>query len=54
MRAARAAGIEFRVHEYEHDPAHPSYGLEAAERTGVDAARIFKTLVATSTGSCAS
>ena len=46
MRAVRAAGIEFRLHEYEHDPSHPSYALEAAERTGVEPARIFKTLVA--------
>ncbi len=46
MRAARASGIQFRLHEYDHDPAHPSYALEAAERTGVEPARIFKTLVA--------
>jgi Cys-tRNA(Pro)/Cys-tRNA(Cys) deacylase len=46
VRAARAAQIDFRLHEYEHDPSHPSYALEAAERTGVEPARIFKTLVA--------
>jgi Cys-tRNA(Pro)/Cys-tRNA(Cys) deacylase len=43
--AARRAGIEFALHEYEHDPQAKSYGLEAAERLGVDAARVFKTLV---------
>jgi Cys-tRNA(Pro)/Cys-tRNA(Cys) deacylase len=43
--AARRAGIEFALHEYEHDPQAESYGLEAAERLGVDAARVFKTLV---------
>ena len=43
--AARQAGIEFALHEYEHDPQAESYGLEAAERLGIDAARVFKTLV---------
>ena len=44
-RAARRAGIEFRLHEYAHDPRHEAYGLEAAERLGQDPARVFKTLV---------
>ena len=44
--AARKAGIEHRVHEYEHDPDAPSYGLEAAEALGQDPQRVFKTLVA--------
>src|SRR3954465_3569840 len=44
--AARRAGIDFTVHEYEHDPAASSYGMEAAEAIGVDPARVFKTLVA--------
>lgn len=43
--AVERARIAFTVHEYEHDPKAPSYGLEAAERLGVDAARVFKTLV---------
>jgi Cys-tRNA(Pro)/Cys-tRNA(Cys) deacylase len=43
--AAQRAGIPFTLHEYEHDPASSSYGLEAAEKTGVDPARVFKTLV---------
>ncbi|MFH8465709.1 Cys-tRNA(Pro) deacylase [Streptomyces sp. NPDC017991] len=41
-----AAGVEFTVHAYEHDPAHPSYGEEAAEAMGVSPDRVFKTLVA--------
>jgi Cys-tRNA(Pro)/Cys-tRNA(Cys) deacylase len=49
-RAARAAGIAFRVHEYAHDPAHPAYGIEAAERLGQEPARVFKTLVASADG----
>jgi len=44
--AARKAGIEHRVHEYEHDPDAASYGLEAAEALGQDPERVFKTLVA--------
>lgn len=34
------------VHEYQHDASHPSYGLEAAEKMGVPAEQVFKTLVA--------
>lgn len=44
--AAEKAGVAFSVHEYEHDPKAPSYGLEAADELGVDPARVFKTLVA--------
>ena len=44
--AAERAGIVYSVHEYSHDPKASSYGLEAADKLGVDAARVFKTLVA--------
>lgn len=44
-RAARRAGVDFRLHEYTHDPGADSYALEAAEALGLDAARVFKTLV---------
>jgi Cys-tRNA(Pro)/Cys-tRNA(Cys) deacylase len=44
--AAEKAGVAFSVHEYAHDPKAPSYGLEAADKLGVDPARVFKTLVA--------
>ncbi|MEU1331829.1 Cys-tRNA(Pro) deacylase [Streptomyces sp. NPDC005865] len=44
--ALTAAGASFTVHSYEHDPAHPSYGEEAAEAMGVSPDRVFKTLVA--------
>jgi len=47
---ATRSGVTFRLHEYEHDPRAPSYGLEAAERLGVDPARVLKTLVATVDG----
>ena len=44
--AAVLAGVSFTVHEYRHDPQSASYGLEAAEALGVEAMRVFKTLVA--------
>ena len=39
-------GISFEIREYDHDPAAPSFGLEAAEKLGLPADQIFKTLVA--------
>ena len=44
--ALAAAGIPFATHPYEHDPAAPSFGLEAAEALGVEPDRVFKTLLA--------
>jgi Cys-tRNA(Pro)/Cys-tRNA(Cys) deacylase len=44
--AAARAGVAFRLHAYEHDPAAASYGEEAARALGTDPARVFKTLVA--------
>ncbi|MFI5682623.1 Cys-tRNA(Pro) deacylase [Streptomyces sp. NPDC051636] len=44
--ALTAAGVDYKVHAYEHDPSHPSYGEEAAEAMGVSPERVFKTLVA--------
>ena len=46
IAAAARAGVAFAVHEYGHDPRAESYGLEAVEKLGLDAARVFKTLVA--------
>ena len=46
IAAATRAGVAFSVHEYAHDPRAASYGLEAAEKLGLDPARVFKTLVA--------
>lgn len=42
----KSAGIKFTEHEYAHDPKSTSFGLEAAEKLGVDPNRVFKTLVA--------
>jgi Cys-tRNA(Pro)/Cys-tRNA(Cys) deacylase len=48
-QAAVAAKVAFTLHEYEHDPSVASYGLEAADRLGVVAARVGKTLIASVT-----
>ena len=46
INAAKKAKISIVVREYAHDPACASYGLEAAEKLGVDPERVFKTLIA--------
>lgn len=53
LLAVRRAGVEHRVHAYQHDPAHPSYGEEAAVALAADPARVLKTLVATVDGALA-
>lgn len=45
INSAKHAGIAFHVHDYAHDAAAESYGLEAAEKLGVPPAQVFKTLV---------
>lgn len=40
--------IAHQVHSYAHDPRNPSYGMEAAEKLGLQAGRVFKTLLAAS------
>lgn len=47
------AGVSYALHPYDHDPRADSYGLEAAEELGVDAARVFKTLLASLQGELA-
>lgn len=48
--ALTQAGVTFTVHAYDHHPGAASYGLEAVEALGLDAARVFKTLVASVDG----
>ncbi|WP_298451294.1 Cys-tRNA(Pro) deacylase [uncultured Marinobacter sp.] len=45
IEAASKAGVFHTIHEYVHDPSSAGYGTEAADKLGVDPARIFKTLV---------
>ena len=40
------AGIRFTGHHYEHDATATSFGLEAAEKLGLDPEQVFKTLLA--------
>lgn len=37
--------VKHTLHAYEHDPAVDAYGVEAAEKLGVPAGQVFKTLV---------
>lgn len=45
INVAKRAKVSHKVHEYTHDSASESYGLEAAEKLGVSVSRVFKTLV---------
>ena len=50
IRAAKAAGVTIKVHEYRHQPGNAQYGMEAAEALGLDPARVFKTLLVSLNG----
>lgn len=50
INAAKQAQIDFRTYEYAHDPSCDSYGEEAAAKIGIDAIRVFKTLVVSPDG----
>lgn len=45
IKFAQTQKLTYTLHQYEHDPAHASFGLEAAEKLAIDPARIFKTLL---------
>lgn len=45
IKLLEKSGKPFTVHEYEHDPAAPAYGLEAAEKLGYPPEQVFKTLL---------
>lgn len=45
INTAKKAKVAYSIHEYSHDPSNSSYGLEAAEKMGVEPDRVFKTLV---------
>jgi Cys-tRNA(Pro)/Cys-tRNA(Cys) deacylase len=51
IEAARRAGIEYSVHEYAHDARASlheggrGYALEAVDALGIDAGRVYKTIV---------
>ena len=37
--------IAHTLHAYHHDPNHGAYGMEAAEKLGIDPVKVFKTLI---------
>ncbi|EDP99591.1 Cys-tRNA(Pro) deacylase [Shewanella benthica] len=45
INALKKANIDFTIHEYHHEPGCDSYGLEAAEKLGLQLEQVFKTLV---------
>ena len=45
IQLAKKSRIFYSVYEYQHDPGHASYGLEAAQKMNVDEKRVFKTLI---------
>ena len=54
IKIAKQRQLDYQLHEYTHDSSAASYGLEAAEKLGVTAAQVFKTLVVeTDTGTLA-
>nr|WP_194718533.1 Cys-tRNA(Pro) deacylase [Pseudomonas typographi] len=48
MELLKKARAPHHVLAYEHDPKAHSYGLEAAEKLGLDPTRVYKTLLAAS------
>jgi Cys-tRNA(Pro)/Cys-tRNA(Cys) deacylase len=50
VQALERAGVAHTLHPYEHDPRAESFGLVAAAALGVEAARVFKTLLADADG----
>ncbi|WP_432698553.1 Cys-tRNA(Pro) deacylase [Marinobacterium sp. YM272] len=45
IKTLEKSKVAFTLHEYEHDPAAPAYGLEAAEKLGCPPEQVFKTLL---------
>lgn len=45
INLAKQRNLDYQLHEYTHDSNAPSFGLEAAEKLGVDVTQVFKTLV---------
>ncbi len=48
VRAAKKAGIQFKLHEYPHDSQASSYGEEASTLLGISPQQVFKTLLVSS------
>jgi Cys-tRNA(Pro)/Cys-tRNA(Cys) deacylase len=51
--ALTSAGIPFKEHAYDHDPANRNFGEEAATVLGLDPEQVYKTLMVDVDGSLA-
>lgn len=47
IELAKQRNLDYKLHEYTHDSAAASFGLEAVEKLGITAECVFKTLVVT-------
>ena len=45
INLAKQLKLDYQLHDYVHDSQAESYGLEAAEKVGIAAEQVFKTLV---------
>lgn len=45
INLAKKLKLDYNIHDYQHDDSAESFGLEAAQKLGVDAECVFKTLV---------
>ena len=45
INLAKKKKVTHTIHQYDHDPSHDSYGLEAVEALGQDPKKVFKTLL---------
>ena len=45
INLAKKKKVTHAFHQYDHDPSHDSYGLEAVEALGQDPKKVFKTLL---------
>lgn len=50
IRELEASDVAFTVHEYERGEGLHDFGLEAAQKLGLDPDRVFKTLLVTADG----
>ncbi len=50
IRELEAARVAFTIHEYERGDALHDFGTEAADKLGLDADQVFKTLLVTADG----
>jgi len=45
INVAKKAKIQYKIHEYEHDPLNSSFGQEAALKLDIKEDQVFKTLL---------